>query len=245
MLVEAAGLSKHYTAGTEILAAVNQIDFRIADGEFVAIMGPSGSGKTTLMNLIGLLDSPSSGKLALAGEEASTLSVDRQAALRNRTIGFVFQSYNLLPRSTAIENVELPLVYAGMPMAERRRKAGQSLERVGLAHRRDHWPAQLSGGEQQRVAIARAMVNEPLLVLADEPTGALDSHTGRAVLALFQAFNDSGCAIVMVTHDEGVARHCKRIISMCDGEIQSDSPVATPLDARHIKPETDGRQGAR
>jgi putative ABC transport system ATP-binding protein len=225
VFIEAVDLSKRYATGAGSVAALDTVSFGIDKGEFVAVMGPSGSGKTTLMNLLGLLDRPTSGRLTLAGEDASRLSADRQAALRNRHIGFVFQSYNLLHRSTAIENVELPLVYAGVPRAERQRRAGQALERVGLSKRRDHWPVQLSGGEQQRVAIARAMVSDPALILADEPTGALDSHTGLEILALFQAINDAGSAILMVTHDETVARYARRILRMKDGRLEGDTPV--------------------
>ena len=225
MLIEAVDLSKRYTTGAGSVAALDAVSFGIERGEFVAVMGPSGSGKTTLMNLLGLLDRPTSGRLALAGEDVSRLSADRQSALRNRHIGFVFQSYNLLHRSTAIENVELPLVYAGIPRAERQRRAGHALERIGLSKRREHWPVQLSGGEQQRVAIARAMVSEPALILADEPTGALDSHTGLEILALFQAINDAGSAILMVTHDQTVAQYARRILRMKDGRLEADGPV--------------------
>ncbi len=225
MLIEAVDLCKRYVTGAGSVAALDAVSFGIDRGEFVAVMGPSGSGKTTLMNLLGLLDRPTSGRLALAGEDVSRLSADRQSALRNRHIGFVFQSYNLLHRSTAIENVELPLVYAGIPRAERQRRAGHALERIGLSKRREHWPVQLSGGEQQRVAIARAMVSEPALILADEPTGALDSHTGLEILALFQAINDAGSAILMVTHDQTVAQYARRILRMKDGRLEADGPV--------------------
>jgi len=226
VLIEALDLSKRYTTGAGSVVALDNVSLGIDRGEFVAVMGPSGSGKTTLMNLLGLLDRPTSGRLALAGEDVSRLSVDRQATLRNRHIGFVFQSYNLLHRSTAIENVELPLVYAGVPRSERQRRAKQALDRVGLAKRHEHWPVQLSGGEQQRVAIARAMVSKPAMILADEPTGALDSRTGREILALFQAINEAGSAILMVTHDAGVARHARRVLKMNDGVIEADDPVA-------------------
>ena len=226
MLIEALNLCKRYATGAGSVVALDNVSLGIDRGEFVAVMGPSGSGKTTLMNLLGLLDRPTSGQLALAGKDVSRLSVDRQAILRNRNIGFVFQSYNLLHRSTAIENVELPLVYAGVPRAERQHLARQALDRVGLAKRHDHWPVQLSGGEQQRVAIARAMISEPAMILADEPTGALDSGTGREILALFQAINETGSAILMVTHDAGVARHARRVLKMNDGVIEADDPVS-------------------
>lgn len=225
MLIEALNLCKRYTTGAGIVVALDNVSLKIDRGEFVAVMGPSGSGKTTLMNLLGLLDRPTSGQLALAGKDVSSLSVDQHATLRNRNIGFVFQSYNLLHRSTAIENVELPLVYAGVPRAERQHLARQALDRVGLVKRHDHWPVQLSGGEQQRVAIARAMISEPAMILADEPTGALDSGTGREILALFQAINEMGSAILIVTHDAGVARHARRVLKMNDGVIEADDPV--------------------
>jgi len=225
VLIEALNLCKRYTTGAGIVVALDNVSLKIDRGEFVAVMGPSGSGKTTLMNLLGLLDRPTSGQLALAGKDVSSLSVDQHATLRNRNIGFVFQSYNLLHRSTAIENVELPLVYAGVPRAERQHLARQALDRVGLVKRHDHWPVQLSGGEQQRVAIARAMISEPAMILADEPTGALDSGTGREILALFQAINEMGSAILIVTHDAGVARHARRVLKMNDGVIEADDPV--------------------
>jgi len=225
-LITAQELAKSYPSGSGTLHALKGVNFTVARGEFVAVMGPSGSGKTTLMNLIGLLDRPSDGRLLIEDEDVTRLDPDRQASIRNSRIGFVFQSYNLLARSTAIENVELPLVYAGLPKHERRRRAAALLEAFGLADRLLHWPAQLSGGEQQRVAIARAMVTDPALILADEPTGALDTTTGRAVLALFQALNEQGKAIVMITHDEAVARHARRVLRLKDGRLSNDTPVA-------------------
>jgi putative ABC transport system ATP-binding protein len=225
-LITAQQLAKSYPSGSGMLHALQGVTFTVAPGEFVAVMGPSGSGKTTLMNLIGLLDRPSGGQLLIEDEDVTQLGPDRQAAIRNSRIGFVFQSYNLLARSTAIENVELPLVYAGLPKHERRSRAAALLDAFGLADRQHHWPAQLSGGEQQRVAIARAMVTDPSLILADEPTGALDTTTGRAVLALFQALNEQGKAIVMITHDEAVARHARRVLRLKDGRLVADAPVA-------------------
>ena len=195
-------------------------------------MGPSGSGKSTLMNLIGVLDRPTSGRLVVAGEDTTGLDHDRLAALRNRRIGFVFQAYNLLARNTTLENVEMPLVYSGLPGRKRRLKALAALESVGLSHRIDHWPGELSGGEQQRVAIARALVGDPALILADEPTGALDSRTGLSILALFQSLNRAGRTIVMVTHDEHVARHASRILRLQDGALVADEPVAAGVDAQ-------------
>ncbi len=224
-------LSKSYRAGGEMVRALDRLTLEVAPGDFIAIMGPSGSGKSTLMNLLGLLDRPSGGIYRLDGEDVSRFGPDRQAAMRNLKLGFVFQSFNLLARSTAIENVELPLVYAGIAAPERRRRAGAALGAVGLGHRRSHWPHQLSGGEQQRVAIARAMVNDPRLILADEPTGALDSRTGLAVLALFQALNQAGRTIVLVTHDAQIARHASRLVTLHDGRLISDTVVAGRLDA--------------
>ena len=213
-------------------------------------MGPSGSGKTTLMNLFGLLDLPSSGILRVQDIDTATLSDDRRAKLRNHTFGFVFQSYNLLPRLTAIENVELPMIYSGIAGPERRRRAKLGLEEVGLGSRIAHWPHQLSGGEQQRVAIARALVNNPSLILADEPTGALDSRIGAQVLASFRAINEAGRAIITVTHDEDVALHAKRIIRLNDGQIVTDEPVnqratshATMWNTRSAEKPLEGKDG--
>jgi putative ABC transport system ATP-binding protein len=186
------------------------------------------------MNLVGLLDRPTSGRLVLAGEDTTGLDHDRLATLRNRRIGFVFQAYNLLARNTTLENVEMPLVYAGLSGRKRRLRARAALEGVGLAHRVDHWPGELSGGEQQRVAIARALVGDPALVLADEPTGALDSRSGLSILALFQTLNRAGRTILMVTHDEHVARHARRILRLQDGALVADIGVAEPLDAQAV-----------
>lgn len=211
--------------------ALNGVTFCIAPGESVAVMGPSGSGKSTLMNLLGLLDSPSEGLYRIDGEDVKQFKPDQRAAIRNRKVGFVFQASNLLARSTALENVELPLVYAGVGTGERRRRAVDALEAVDLAHRSSHWPHQLSGGEQQRVAIARAIVNDPLIILADEPTGSLDSRTGLTILALFQTLNREGRTLVLVTHDKQVARHAARIINLRDGQLVSDEPVARRINA--------------
>ena len=232
MLLKAQSLARRYGQGDAAIDALREASFEVADGEFVAIIGPSGSGKSTLMNIIGLLDRPTSGTLTFAGEQVTKLGHDQLAALRNRRIGFVFQSYNLLARNTTLENVEMPLVYSGRQRSQRKVRARAALEMVGLSHRMEHWPSQLSGGEQQRVAIARALVGDPALILADEPTGALDSRTGLNILALFQALNDSGRTIIMVTHDEHVARHARRILKLQDGRLISDELVSTPTDAR-------------
>jgi putative ABC transport system ATP-binding protein len=211
--------------------ALRGIDLELDRGDFVAVVGPSGSGKSTLMNLLGLLDRPTEGRYFLAGQNVLGLAPDRRAHVRNQQIGFVFQSFNLLARSTALENVELPLIYAGVARRERERRAEAALEWVGLRDRRDHWPSQLSGGEQQRVAIARALVNDPLLILADEPTGSVDSHTSLEILAHLQSLNAAGRTIVLVTHDPTVARHAERVIVMSDGRAIREERVADQLDA--------------
>ena len=231
MLLEVHNLTRRHGLGDAAVTALRDTSFEVAEGEFVAIMGASGSGKSTLMNIIGLLDRPTSGSLVLAGEPVTTLGHDRLAALRNRRIGFVFQSYNLLARNTTLENVEMPLVYSGLRRSQRRVRAKAALETVELSHRSQHWPGQLSGGEQQRVAIARALIGDPALILADEPTGALDSRTGLSILALFQMLNRSGRTIIMVTHDEQVARHARRILQLQDGRLIGDDSV--PTDARY------------
>lgn len=225
-LIRADDLHKIYRTGGAEVHAVSGVSFRIEPGEFVAIMGPSGSGKSTLMNLLGLLDRPQSGTYYLRGQDMNALDSDTAATLRNDKIGFVFQNFNLLGRRTAIENVELPLTYAGVEKTERRRRAMRALDAVGLSHRYDHWPRQLSGGEQQRVAIARALIVDPLLILADEPTGAIDTRTGVEILELFRALNQVGRTIVVVTHDASVARFADRVLSMQDGRIVDDQVVS-------------------
>jgi putative ABC transport system ATP-binding protein len=211
--------------------ALRGVNVDVRPGEFVAVMGASGSGKSTFMNVVGCLDRPTRGQVLLDGEDVARLSRDALAAVRGRLIGFVFQGFNLLPRTSALENVELPMLYQGVPSAERRRRAAAALERVGLAGRLEHTPAQLSGGQQQRVAIARALVNSPKLLLADEPTGNLDSQTSVEVMALFQALNDEGITIVLVTHEHDVAAHAKRVVTFKDGNVLSDQPVEAPLRA--------------
>jgi putative ABC transport system ATP-binding protein len=219
------------TAGGAEIRALDGVSVDIARGEFTAVMGPSGSGKSTFMNLLGCLDRPTSGEYLLDGKDVGALADDELAALRNRTIGFVFQNFNLLGRASAAENVELPLVYAGVRARERRRRALEMLERVGLAGRAAHFPAQLSGGQQQRVAIARALVMRPPLILADEPTGALDSRTSLEIMALLQALNRDGLTVVLVTHEPDVARFARRILRFRDGRVVGDEANAHPGDA--------------
>ncbi len=229
-LIRCESLAKHYEVGGGTVHALRELTLSVMPGEFVAVMGPSGSGKSTFMNLIGCLDRPSSGHYRLAGEPVDEMGRDALAAIRNRRIGFVFQQFNLLPRTTALDNVELPLLYAGVARNERRARALRRLGQVGLAKRIDHHPAQLSGGQQQRVAIARALVNDPSLILADEPTGALDSRTSVEVMALLQALNREGISIVVVTHEADVAAFASRIISFRDGRVVSDA-THSPNDA--------------
>ncbi|MEO8381094.1 MAG: ABC transporter ATP-binding protein [Acidobacteriota bacterium] len=212
-------LTRVYDLGPQKIFALNGVNLTIEQGEYVAIMGPSGSGKSTLMNIIGCLDTPTSGSYVLDGVPVETLNDDELAAIRNKKIGFVFQTFNLLARTTALQNVELPLVYAKIPRAERRRQAEEALAAVGLQDRMGHQPNELSGGQRQRVAIARALVNKPSLLLADEPTGNLDSQTGREILDLFHELHASGNSIIMVTHEDDVAKEAKRIIHIRDGKV--------------------------
>ena len=221
-LIRLDSVAKVYRMGDVEVHALRGVSLRIEQGEFTAIMGASGSGKSTLMNIVGLLDRPTGGAYLLEGEEVSGLTVERLAEVRNRTIGFVFQSFNLLARTTALENVELPLLYAGVGSADRRRRAAASLDRVGLASRADHHPNQMSGGQQQRVAIARALVGEPRVILADEPTGNLDSRTSVEVMKLFQELGRSGITVVLVTHEPDIAQYASRVIHMRDGRVLSD-----------------------
>jgi len=231
-VIEVTGLGKDYVMGDQVVHALRSVDLTIEAGEFVAIMGPSGSGKSTFMNVLGCLDRPSHGEYLLNGEPVARMADGALADIRNRYIGFVFQNFNLLPRTSALKNVELPLMYAGAKRrSERARKA---LEMVGLGQRMDHTPAMLSGGQQQRVAIARAIVNEPVLILGDEPTGNLDSRTSEEIMAVFQQLNREGKTVVVVTHEEDVAQHCKRIIRFKDGSVRVDERVAAPHDAREL-----------
>jgi putative ABC transport system ATP-binding protein len=233
-LITVRGITKVYRMESHTVAALQGVSMEIAAGEFVAVMGPSGSGKSTFMNLLGCLDSPTGGEYFLAGERASELSGDALAAIRNRLIGFVFQNFNLLPRTSALENVELPLLYSRVAPTERHRRAMARLVEVGLGDRAAHHPQQLSGGQQQRVAIARALVNDPVLILADEPTGALDTRTGFEVMALFQMLNRRGMTIVLVTHERDIAGFASRIVSFRDGHIVGDQRVARPNDAQEL-----------
>jgi putative ABC transport system ATP-binding protein len=223
-LVETAGLTKDYTLGETVVHALRGVTVTIREGEFVAVMGPSGSGKSTFMNLVGCLDRPTSGTYRLAGKDVSRLGAAALAGVRNRYVGFVFQHFNLLARTSALANVELPLLYASVPAAERHRRALARLSDVGLAERAEHHPSQLSGGQQQRVAIARALVNDPKLILADEPTGALDSVTSLEVMALLQRLNRSGITVVLVTHERDIAGFASRILRFRDGRLTDDHP---------------------
>jgi putative ABC transport system ATP-binding protein len=232
-LIETRGLTRHYPAGEGVVAALQDLDLEIAAGSFVAAMGPSGSGKSTFLNMVGCLDRPTRGTYRLAGEDTGALSADRLAELRSRRLGFVFQSFHLLPRVDALGNVELPMVYRGLPRRIRRDRAAQALALVGLADRAHHRPTQLSGGQQQRVAIARALVNSPDLLLADEPTGALDSRTGLEIMSLFQELNRAGVAVLMVTHDAEVAGFAGRTLRFRDGRLVSDHAHA-PRDAARL-----------
>jgi len=225
IVIRTEELAKVYQMGAEQVHALNGVDVEIRKGEYVAIMGPSGSGKSTLMNLIGCLDSPSSGRYWLAGRLVSELDDDELAYIRNKEIGFVFQTFNLLPRATALHNVELPLIYNGTPAEERVERAKQALERVDLAPRMSHKPNELSGGQRQRVAIARALVNNPSIVLADEPTGNLDSKTGEEIMHLFENLHRQGNTIILVTHEMDIAQHAHRVIFIRDGKIASDEKV--------------------
>jgi ABC-type lipoprotein export system ATPase subunit len=217
--------------GAVPVVALDGVPLRVGAGEFVAIMGPSGSGKSTLMNLLGLLDRPTAGSYRSDGREVRTLSDDQLAAIRRERIGFIFQSFNLFPRKSAVDNVALPPTFAGLPRGDRRRRAAAMLERVGLVERAHDRPAALSGGEQQRVAIARALVNEPAVILADEPTGNLDSRTGEGILGLLQALHGLGVTLLVVTHDEHIAHHAGRIIRLADGRLVADERIEAPLRA--------------
>jgi putative ABC transport system ATP-binding protein len=225
-VIDARGIERVYDMGGQSqVAALAGVDLRVERGEFVAIMGPSGSGKSTLMNLIGCLDSPTAGTYTLNGHQVSAMDDKQLARIRNREIGFIFQTFHLLPRTTALKNVELPLIYSGMKRKERHQRAEKALQEVGLGDRMTHRPNEMSGGQRQRVAIARALVNEPALLLADEPTGNLDSKTGVEILSLFESLWRRGRTIVVVTHEEEVAEHAQRIVRLRDGKIVQDAPT--------------------
>jgi putative ABC transport system ATP-binding protein len=224
MLIDIRDITKVYEMGQEQVHALSGVTLGVARGEYVAVMGPSGSGKSTLMNLIGCLDTPTSGSYVLNGREVARMTDDELAAIRNQEIGFVFQTFNLLPRTNALQQVELPLVYSGLPRRERRERAIQALEAVGLADRMSHQPNELSGGQRQRVAVARALINNPSILLADEPTGNLDSQTGGEIMSLFEQLNARGNTIVLVTHEEDIASHARRIVRLRDGKVRDDMP---------------------
>jgi len=230
-LIQLRSITKTYVMGDQEVHALRGVNLEIRSGEFVAIMGASGSGKSTMMNILGCLDRPTSGQYFLGGRDVATLPDDEQAIMRNRMIGFVFQSFNLLKRTSALKNVELPLVYAGVPSRARAERARAALDKVGLAKRLDHMPSQLSGGQQQRVAIARALVTNPSLMLADEPTGNLDSQVSGEVMRLFQNLNQQGLTVVLVTHEEDIAAYARRVVRMRDGNVISDA-----MQEPHVRP---------
>ncbi|MCF7687434.1 MAG: ABC transporter ATP-binding protein [Cephaloticoccus sp.] len=225
LVIEIEGVTKLYTMGSEIIHALRGVDLKIYRNEYLAIMGPSGSGKSTLMNMLGCLDTPTAGHYQFNNKDVAAMIDDELAEIRNREIGFVFQTFNLLPRATALSNVELPLIYAGYSSHARRDRATEVLENVGLGNRMHHKPNELSGGQRQRVAVARALVNHPSIILADEPTGNLDSKTGVEIMALFDDLYEQGNTIIVVTHEEEIARHARRIVRLRDGLIESDGPA--------------------
>ena len=227
-IIKLENIKRDFKVGDETVHALRGVSFTIYEGEFVTIMGTSGSGKSTLLNTLGCLDTPTSGEYYLDGTSVRTMGKNARATLRNRKIGFVFQTYNLIGRQSALKNVELPMLYAGVPAGERTRRAKEWLERVGMGERMRHQPNELSGGQKQRVAIARAMVNEPALILADEPTGALDSHTGREVLGMLQQMHDEGHTVVLITHDNSIAVQADRIIRLEDGRVVYDGDAHAP-----------------
>jgi putative ABC transport system ATP-binding protein len=233
-LIATEALAKDYHLGSRRIHALRGVSVSIQPGEFVAVMGPSGSGKSTFMNLLGCLDTPTAGEYRLDGLDVSRMGRDRLARVRNEKIGFVFQTFNLLPRTSALENVELPLLYSPHLAGDRRARARAKLAAVGLSEREHHHPAQLSGGQQQRVAIARALINDPVLILADEPTGALDSHTSVEIMALFQDLNREGITVVVVTHEADIARYAGRMIAFRDGRLTRDEPIRDRLVARDL-----------
>jgi putative ABC transport system ATP-binding protein len=244
-LLKTEGLVKDYYVGCQAVRALCGVSVEVERGEFVAVMGPSGSGKSTYLNLLGCLDTPTAGWYILDGDDVSSLSRDHLAHIRNRKIGFIFQTFNLLPRTTALENVALPLMYGEIPRRERRKKAEAVLEALGLSDRSHHLPTQLSGGEQQRVAIARALVNDPALILADEPTGNLDTRTGTEIMSLLQRFNRQGVTIVLVTHESEIARFAQRILLFRDGRLIGDEMMKDPAEAEKMMAEKSSDAEAR
>lgn len=233
-MLQVNNLVKVYQADKIAVTALKGVSFNIRAGSFVSIMGPSGSGKSTLMNVLGCLDKPTEGRYILDGVDVSHMEEKEMAKVRNLKIGFVFQTFNLLPRITCLRNVELPMIYAGINEKERKRKALEALERVGLVNRAAHRPSEISGGERQRVAVARALVNKPTIIMADEPTGNLDTRSGEEVMAIFQELNAEGATIVLVTHEPDIARHTRRILYFRDGKLKEDTMVADPVKARDI-----------
>jgi len=233
-MLQVTKLGKVYQTEKIAVTALKDVSFSISAGSFVSIMGPSGSGKSTLMNILGCLDTPTEGQYILDGVNVSNLTENELAQIRNVKIGFVFQTFNLLPRLTCLRNVELPMIYAGVNRKERTKRALEALEKVGLLYRADHRPNEISGGQKQRVAIARALVNNPAIILADEPTGNLDTRSGEEVMAIFQKLNDEGATIVLVTHEPDIAKHTQRILTFRDGQLMEDYPVANPVKASAI-----------
>ncbi len=231
-MIQISDLTRHYQMGQTLVRALDGVTFDVDENEYIAIMGPSGSGKSTLMNMIGCLDTPSSGEYILNGHKVSDLDDSELAQIRNREIGFVFQTFNLLPRTDCLSNVELPLIYSGMKSSKRKEKAIETLTKVGLADRMDHKPNELSGGQRQRVAIARALVNDPSILLADEPTGNLDSKTGVEIMLLFEELYRQGNTILLVTHENEIAEHARRVIRLRDGKIETDEKVDKPALAK-------------
>jgi len=229
MLIDIQNITKVYPMGDQLVQALAGVSLGVERGEYVAIMGPSGSGKSTLMNLVGCLDTPTSGSYVLNGKEVARMTDDELAAIRNREIGFVFQTFNLLPRTSAVQQVELPLVYGGTSKKERRDRAVQALQAVGLGDRMGHTPNEMSGGQRQRVAVARALINNPSILLAEEPTGNLDSQTGADIMALFDQLNSRGNTIVLVTHEEDIAAHARRIVRLKDGKVRDDRRNEPPV----------------
>jgi putative ABC transport system ATP-binding protein len=244
LVIDVEGLTRDYRVGAHVVNALRGVSLQVRAGEFVAVMGPSGSGKSTFMNLVGCLDRPTAGRYRLEGRDVARLSGDERAEIRNRKIGFVFQTFSLLPRHTALDNVALPLLYGGETPDERRERARAKLRAVGLGDREHHRPAQLSGGQQQRVAIARALVNDPILILADEPTGNLDTATSVEVMTQLQALNRAGMTLLVVTHEEDIARFAGRVLGFRDGRLVRDERVSAPLEAAGLARALPAERGA-